>query len=195
MKNEIIVTKNLSKYYNVGQINEVRANDNINLKIKEGEFAAIIGSSGSGKSTLLHMLGCLDTPTSGQVILADEDNFYESKKNGLNIIVGGSLVSRGFTFNNLLVEIILNSPEQKIPADTLLQRARWFGYRRASNRYKYMKIIMSPHIYNSFAEFIALQKCMFEYIEDVNKNLKKLDSDTAIQAFSKYELIIPSNKK
>ncbi|MFA5303968.1 MAG: ABC transporter ATP-binding protein [Candidatus Nanoarchaeia archaeon] len=73
MKNEIIVTKNLSKYYNVGQINEVRANDNINLKIKEGEFAAIIGSSGSGKSTLLHMLGCLDTPTSGQVILADED--------------------------------------------------------------------------------------------------------------------------
>lgn len=129
------------------------------------------------------------------MILADEDNFYESKKNGLNIIVGGSLVSRGFTFNNLLVEIILNSPEQKIPADTLLQRARWFGYRRASNRYKYMKIIMSPHIYNSFAEFIALQKCMFEYIEDVNENLKKLDSDTAIQAFSKYEHIIPSNKK
>lgn len=73
MKKEIIVTKNLSKYYNIGQTNEVKANDEINLSIKEGEFVAIIGASGSGKSTLLHMLGCLDTPTSGQVILADED--------------------------------------------------------------------------------------------------------------------------
>ncbi|MFA5333469.1 MAG: ABC transporter ATP-binding protein [Candidatus Nanoarchaeia archaeon] len=73
MKKELIITKNLCKYYNIGQQNEVKANDNINLKINEGEFLAIIGSSGSGKSTLLHMLGCLDTPTSGQVILADED--------------------------------------------------------------------------------------------------------------------------
>ncbi|MDD4353368.1 MAG: ABC transporter ATP-binding protein [Candidatus Nanoarchaeia archaeon] len=73
MKKEIIVTKKLSKYYNIGQTNEVKANDEIDLIIKEGEFVAIIGSSGSGKSTLLHMLGCLDTPTSGQVILADED--------------------------------------------------------------------------------------------------------------------------
>lgn len=128
-------------------------------------------------------------------ILADDDNFYESEKNGLNIIIGGSLVSRGFTFNNLLVEIILNSPEKKIPADTLLQRARWFGYRRVSNRFKYMKIIMSPYIYNSFKEFIYLQRSMFEYIDDVNNNNKTLDSDSAINAFSKYKFIIPSNKK
>jgi putative ABC transport system ATP-binding protein len=72
-KKTIIQAKNLSKYYNIGQTNEVKANDEINLSINEGDFTAIIGSSGSGKSTLLHMLGCLDVPTKGELILDTED--------------------------------------------------------------------------------------------------------------------------
>jgi len=57
----------VSKIYKMGET-EVRALDNINLKIDRGEFIAIIGPSGSGKSTLLHILGGLDRPTQGQVI-------------------------------------------------------------------------------------------------------------------------------
>lgn len=63
----ILKTVNLKKYYGEGE-NLVKAIDNTNIDIKEGEFVAIIGKSGSGKSTLLHMIGGLDRSTSGKVI-------------------------------------------------------------------------------------------------------------------------------
>ena len=68
----ILETRNLCKYYGSGD-NTVKAADNINIRIAQGEFITIVGKSGSGKSTLLHMLGALDRPTSGQVILAGRD--------------------------------------------------------------------------------------------------------------------------
>lgn len=68
----ILETRNLCKYYGSGD-NTVKATDNINIRIAQGEFVTIVGKSGSGKSTLLHMLGALDRPTSGQVILAGRD--------------------------------------------------------------------------------------------------------------------------
>lgn len=68
----ILQTKNLCKYYGRGE-NQVKAVDNINLEIEQGEFAAIVGKSGSGKSTLLHLLGGLDTPTSGSVLVRGKD--------------------------------------------------------------------------------------------------------------------------
>ena len=67
----IITIKNLTKIYKGGV--DVIALNNINLEIKEGEFLAIVGPSGSGKSTLLNMIGLLDTPTSGQILLSDID--------------------------------------------------------------------------------------------------------------------------
>ncbi len=73
IKMNLIETKNLVKTYNKGKENELEVLHGINLKIKEGEFTTITGPSGSGKSTLLHILGCLDTPTSGKVFFEEKD--------------------------------------------------------------------------------------------------------------------------
>lgn len=69
--NNIIEIKKLRKVYVDGV--EVVALDDLDLTIKEGEFLAIVGPSGSGKSTLLHMIGILDTPTSGEILLKGTD--------------------------------------------------------------------------------------------------------------------------
>lgn len=72
MGKELIRVENLFKIYNPGE-NEVRALDDVNVTIYEGEYTAIIGQSGSGKSTLMNILGCLDVPTSGSYYLRGED--------------------------------------------------------------------------------------------------------------------------
>ena len=68
----ILQTKDLKKYYGSGDT-QVRALDGVDLQVENGEFVAIIGTSGSGKSTLLHMLGGLDRPTSGSVVVDGRD--------------------------------------------------------------------------------------------------------------------------
>ena len=68
----IIHVSHLSKIYNTGTVETV-ALDKVSFDIKKGEFVAIMGPSGSGKSTLMHLLGALDTPTSGEYILDGEN--------------------------------------------------------------------------------------------------------------------------
>ena len=79
----ILETKKLQKYYGKGET-LVKALDNVDLQIQNGEFVAIVGTSGSGKSTLLHMLGGLDRPTSGEVYV-DGKNIFELKDEELTI--------------------------------------------------------------------------------------------------------------
>lgn len=79
----ILETKQLCKYYGTNE-NQVKAVDRVNIKINQGEFVAIVGKSGSGKSTLLHMLGGLDTPTKGKVIISDKD-IYQMKEDKLAV--------------------------------------------------------------------------------------------------------------
>jgi putative ABC transport system ATP-binding protein len=68
----VIELRDIAKTYRSGAL-EVDALRGIDLRIEQGEFTAIVGPSGSGKSTLMHIIGCLDVPTSGQLILAGED--------------------------------------------------------------------------------------------------------------------------
>ncbi len=70
----ILQVKDLKKVYGSGE-NAVHALDGVNLTVEKGEFVAIVGTSGSGKSTLLHMLGGLDSPTSGTVIVDNKEIF------------------------------------------------------------------------------------------------------------------------
>ncbi len=69
---EILKVENLTKTYGKGE-NKVTAVDNISFSIEKGEFVAIVGASGSGKSTLLHLLGGVDRPSSGKVIIDGKD--------------------------------------------------------------------------------------------------------------------------
>ena len=68
----LIELTDVRKRYRVGD-QEIRALDGIDLTIEQGEYAAIIGPSGSGKSTLMHLLGCLDIPTTGKVVIDGVD--------------------------------------------------------------------------------------------------------------------------
>lgn len=76
----MISLKNVSKIYKTGEV-EYRALDGIDLEIKEGEFVVVLGPSGAGKSTLLNLLGGMDRPTDGQIIINDTDisNFSDKQ--------------------------------------------------------------------------------------------------------------------
>ncbi|MCI8634743.1 MAG: ABC transporter ATP-binding protein [Eubacterium sp.] len=70
----ILHTENLCKYYGKNE-NMIKAVDHTNITVEQGEFIAVVGKSGSGKSTLLHLLGGLDSPTEGKVIIGGKDIF------------------------------------------------------------------------------------------------------------------------
>lgn len=96
-------TENLKKIYGSGE-SEVRALDGVSLSVEKGEFVAVVGTSGSGKSTLLHMLGGLDRPTSGKVIVDGRD-IFSLKDEELTIFRRRKI---GFVFQNYNLVPILN---------------------------------------------------------------------------------------
>lgn len=76
---DVIITKDLGKKYSNGK-DELMAVNNVNLKVKKGEFIIILGKSGCGKSSLLHMLGGLDRPSTGEVLVNNTDIYKLSDK-------------------------------------------------------------------------------------------------------------------
>lgn len=99
----ILETKDLKKIYGSGE-NEVHALDGVSISVEEGEFVAIIGTSGSGKSTLLNMLGGLDRPTSGSVVVRGKE-LMQMKDEQLTIFRRRNV---GFVFQNYNLLPILN---------------------------------------------------------------------------------------
>lgn len=99
----ILETNHLKKYYGTNE-NVVKALDGVDLQVENGSFVAIVGTSGSGKSTLLHMLGGLDRPTSGRVVVDGKD-IFTLKEEELTIFRRRKI---GFVFQNYNLVPVLN---------------------------------------------------------------------------------------
>ena len=98
-----VFIKNLKKYYGE-EPNIIRAVDDVDLSVNKGEFVAIVGNSGSGKSTLLHMIGGLDVPTAGSVVVREKE-LSRMKDEELSIFRRRNI---GFVFQNYNLVPILN---------------------------------------------------------------------------------------
>lgn len=105
----ILETKGLKKHYGEGE-SLVKALDNVNLKVEQGEFVSIVGTSGSGKSTLLHMLGGLDYPTEGSVFVDGKD-ISTLKEEALAIFRRRKI---GFVFQSYNLVPVLNVYENVV---------------------------------------------------------------------------------
>ena len=106
---KILQTTDLKKYYGT-EPNITRALDGVNFSVEEGEFVAVVGTSGSGKSTLLHMMGGLDTPTSGSVMVRDKE-LAKMNDEQLTIFRRRNI---GFIFQNYNLVPILNVYENAL---------------------------------------------------------------------------------
>ena len=118
----VLQTIDLKKYYGT-KPNITRALDGVNFSVNDGEFVAVVGTSGSGKSTLLHMMGGLDTPTSGTVIVRGEEL---AKKNDEQLTIFRRR-NIGFIFQNYNLVPILNVYENivlpvELDGDTVDQK-------------------------------------------------------------------------
>jgi len=108
----IIETQNLVKTFQVGS-EEVQALKGVNLSVKKGEFLSIMGPSGSGKTTLMNIIGCLDTPSSGQYYLnnqlvneLDDDNLAMIRNKEIGFVFQSfHLLARNSALNNVMLPL------------------------------------------------------------------------------------------
>ncbi len=119
----LIEIDDLTKVYQMGEV-EVRALDGVDLRIAEGEYAAVMGASGSGKSTLMNILGCLDTPSSGGYVLDGEqvsdlndDELAAIRNRRIGFVFQTfNLLARSDAFHNVELPLIyagIPGPERK----------------------------------------------------------------------------------
>lgn len=115
-----IETRDLRKVYEMGEL-EVEALDGVDLEIEEGEFAAMMGPSGSGKSTLMHLLGLLDTPSSGEIVIdgVETSNYSEHQRDQFRLRKIGfvfqfySMLSGLEAYNDARLPLLLSGASEK----------------------------------------------------------------------------------
>lgn len=127
----MIEVKNITKTYKTGEV-EFKALGGVSFKIEKGEFVAIMGPSGSGKSTLMHILGALDTPSSGQYFLNGEDmsalsddELAQIRKNKVGFVFQAfNLLPRTTVLRNVMLPLVyagVNSADRKIQAEIAIK--------------------------------------------------------------------------
>ena len=127
----MIKANDVTKTYKTGST-DFQALKGVSFEIKGGEFVAIMGPSGSGKSTLMHILGCLDTPTTGQYILdgkdtstLNDDELAEIRKNKIGFVFQAfNLLPRASVLRNAMLPLVyanVNADERKTRAENALK--------------------------------------------------------------------------
>ena len=140
MSNLLIEAKEIRKEYDMGE-EKIEAIKNMSLKIKEGEFIAIIGPSGSGKSTLLHILGCLDLPTSGEYLYKgkevstytdDQLSAFRNREIGF-VFQFFYLLSRENVLENVKLPLLYRDTTEKVRNDMAMKALEKVGMKQRKN--------------------------------------------------------------
>ena len=140
MSNILIEAKKIRKEYDMGE-EKVEAIRDMSLKIKEGEFIAIIGPSGSGKSTLLHIFGCLDLPTSGKYLYKgkevstytdDQLSAFRNREIGF-VFQFFYLLSRENVLENVKLPLLYRDTTEKVRNDMAMKALEKVGMKQRKN--------------------------------------------------------------
>lgn len=124
----MIEIKDVKKIYKAGEIEELHALDGVSFTVKDGEFVAIMGPSGSGKSTLMHILGALDTPTSGTYVLdgkdvstLSDDELADIRRDKIGFVFQSfNLLPRTSVLRNVMLPLVY----AEIPEEIRIERAK-----------------------------------------------------------------------